>query len=53
MKLLGSNKCKITKNINFENVSNLEMTKAVLVYNNIVKYKLSGKLKILLYLCPK
>ena len=36
MKLLGSNKNKLTKNKNGENVPNLEITEVVLVHCNIV-----------------
>ena len=36
MKLLGSNKSKITKDKNGENMSNLEITEVVLVHCNIV-----------------
>ena len=36
MKLLGSNKSKITKDKNSENMSNLEITEVVLVHCNIV-----------------
>ena len=36
MKLLGSNKSKITKDKNCENMSNLEITEVVLVHCNIV-----------------
>ena len=36
MKLLGSNKSKITKNKNGENVPNLEITEVALVHCNIV-----------------
>ena len=36
MKLLGSNKSKITKDKNGENVPNLEMTEIVFVHWNIV-----------------
>ena len=35
IKLLGSNKSKITKDKNSENVPNLEITEVVLVYCNI------------------
>ena len=37
MKLLGSNKSKITKNENGGNVSHLEITEVVLAYCHIVK----------------
>ena len=36
MKLLGSTKSKITKDVNGENVPNIEITKVFLVYSNIV-----------------
>ena len=36
MKLLGSNKSKITKDKNGENMSNFEITEVVLVHCNIV-----------------
>ena len=36
MKLLGSNKIKVTKDKNGENVPNLEITELVLVHYNIV-----------------
>ena len=36
MKLLGSIKSKITKDVNFENMSHLEITKVVLMHCNIV-----------------
>ena len=36
MKFLGSNKNKLTKNKNGENVPNLEITEVVLVHCNIV-----------------
>ena len=36
MKLLGTNKCKITKDKNGENGPNLEITEVVLVHCNIV-----------------
>ena len=36
MKLLGSNKIKITKDKNCENMPNLEITDVVLVHCNIV-----------------
>ena len=36
MKLLGSNKSKITKDRNGQNVPNLEITEVVLVHCNIV-----------------
>ena len=39
MKLLGSNKSKITKDKNGENMSNLEITEVVLVHCNIVNNK--------------
>ena len=37
MKLLGSNKSKVTKDKNGENMPNLEITEVVLVHCNIVK----------------
>ena len=36
MKLLGSTKSNITKNVNGENVPNLEITEVVLIHCNIV-----------------
>ena len=38
MKLLGSNKNKITKDKNGESVPHLEITEVVLIHCNIVKY---------------
>ena len=50
MKLLESNKCKITKDKNFENVPHLEMTEVVLVHCNIVNNKYQQDARVFIYL---
>ena len=51
MKLLGSNKSKISKDKNGEKVTNLEITKVVLVYCNNVNnnYQQDSRFKSLVY----
>ena len=51
MKLLGSNKSKISKDKNGEKVPNLEITKVVLVYCNNVNnnYQQDSRFKSLVY----
>ena len=47
MRLLGSNKSKITKDENCENMSHLEITELILVHGNIVKSDCLQHLRIL------
>ena len=51
MKLLGSNKSKITKNENGENVLNLEITEVVLVCCNIANNNYQQKFNSLVCIC--
>ena len=50
MKLLRSNKSKITKDKNGENVPNLETTEVVLVYCNIVNNNFPQDSRFLIHL---
>ena len=52
MKLLGSNKSKITKDKNGENVPNLEITEVVLVYCNIVNNNYQHHSRVLYTFVP-
>ena len=50
MKLPGTNKSKITKDKNGENVPNLEITEVVLLHCNIVNNDYQKRLKSLVYI---
>ena len=52
MKLLGSNKSRITKDKNGENVPSLEITEVVLVHCNIVKNDYQQDSRILYTFIP-
>ena len=52
MKLLGSNKNKITKDKNGENVSHLEITEVVLVHCNIVSDDYQHDFRVLYTFVP-
>ena len=52
MKLLGSNKSKINKNENGENVPDLEITEVILVHCNIVNNDYQQDSRVLYTLVP-
>ena len=52
MKLLGSNKNKINKNKNGENLSRLEITKVVLIHCNIVSNDYQRHARVLYTFVP-
>ena len=52
MKLLGSNKSKITNDKNRKNVPNLEITEAVLVHSNIVNNDYQQDSRVLYIFIP-
>ena len=52
MKLLGSNKSKITKDKNGDNVPNLEITEVVLVHCNIANKYYKQDLRVLYIFIP-
>ena len=52
MKLLGSNKSKITKDKNGENVPRLEIAEVILVHcQQYCQQRLSARFKSLIYIC--
>ena len=52
MKLLGSNKSKITKNENDENVAYLKITELVLIHCNVVNDSYQQKSRACIHLLP-
>ena len=52
MKLFGSNKSKITKNENGENVPYLEITEVVLIYFNVVNGSYQQNSRVLYTFVP-
>ena len=52
MKLFGSNKSKITKNENGENVPYLEITEVVLIYCNVVNGSYQQNSRVLYTFVP-
>ena len=53
MKLLGSTKCKITKNANGENNPYLEITELALIHYNVVNNSFQQKSRVLYTFVPK
>ena len=53
MKLLGSTKCKITKNAKGENVPYLEITELALIHYNVVNNSFQQKSRVLYTFVPK
>ena len=52
MKLIGSTKTKITKNVNGENVPLLQITEVVLVYDNFVNNNYQQNSRVLYTFAP-